>query len=210
MGNPRHHLVDCNHARAGPSTPDRPSVAQSFSQEDGKLVVWKHAPKREATASSETVFTGGEAHISCTAHKARFMEIYRWQELRGAGFPQHRLGSLMRNMARGMGESHHFGVFVVVSTTFFICAGGQDPFDGLNGFNLNPPYFNLAEGSRIYATATCGEDEAGRPRYDLYCKLVGGPTTGVPTENIQVRKNCMSEKKRLVWLCEQSTLLFHI
>ncbi|CAG07616.1 unnamed protein product, partial [Tetraodon nigroviridis] len=53
------------------------------------------------------------------------------------------------------------------------------------GYNLNPPYFNLAEGSRISATATCGEDESGRPRYDLYCKLVGGPTIGVPTENIQ-------------------------
>lgn len=61
----------------GQSTPDRPSVAQSFSQEDGKLVVWKHAPKSERVASSETVFTGGEAHISCTAHKARFMDIYR-------------------------------------------------------------------------------------------------------------------------------------
>lgn len=121
------------------------------------------------------------------------MEIYRWQELRGAGFPQHRLGSLMRIMARGMREAHHFAVFVIFSTTFLICADGQDPFDNLNGFNLNPPYFNLAEGSRISATATCGEDETGRPRHDLYCKLVGGATTGVLTENIQVRKNCMSD-----------------
>ncbi|KAM7379370.1 hypothetical protein PAMP_004928 [Pampus punctatissimus] len=52
-------------------------------------------------------------------------------------------------------------------------------------FSLNPPYFNLAEGSRISATATCGQDEAGRARYELYCKLVGGPTTGLATQNIQ-------------------------
>ncbi|XP_045908367.1 laminin subunit alpha-3-like isoform X2 [Micropterus dolomieu] len=33
--------------------------------------------------------------------------------------------------------------------------------------------------------ATCGQDAAGAPKYDLYCKLVGGPTTGVLTQNIQ-------------------------
>lgn len=33
---------------------------------------------------------------------------------------------------------------------------------------LTPPYFNLAEGRNITATATCGDDEA-----ELYCKLVG-------------------------------------
>uniref|UniRef100_A0A3P8YNI9 Laminin subunit alpha 3 n=1 Tax=Esox lucius TaxID=8010 RepID=A0A3P8YNI9_ESOLU len=49
----------------------------------------------------------------------------------------------------------------------------------------HPPYFNLAEGSRISATATCGEDEAGRPRTDLYCKLVGGPSFGLPSQTIQ-------------------------
>nr|CAD7569067.1 unnamed protein product [Timema californicum] len=35
---------------------------------------------------------------------------------------------------------------------------------------LTPPYFNLAEGRRITATATCGEDTQGP---ELYCKLVG-------------------------------------
>lgn len=120
------------------------------------------------------------------------MEIHRWQEVRGAASPQHRPGSLMRNMARGMREAHSFAVFVIFSTTFFICADGQEAFNDFNGFNLHPPYFNLAEGSTISATATCGEDESGRPRYDLYCKLVGGPTTGVPAENIQVSKNCIS------------------
>lgn len=35
---------------------------------------------------------------------------------------------------------------------------------------LTPPYFNLAEGRRINASATCGE---GVPEPELYCKLVG-------------------------------------
>lgn len=35
---------------------------------------------------------------------------------------------------------------------------------------LTPPYFNLAEGRRITATATCGEGTQGP---ELYCKLVG-------------------------------------
>lgn len=35
---------------------------------------------------------------------------------------------------------------------------------------LTPPYFNLAEGRRIAATATCGVDPDGP---ELYCKLVG-------------------------------------
>lgn len=107
--------------------------------------------------------------------------------MRGAHCPQHLPGSLIRNMARGMRGARLFAVFVMFSTAFFICTDGQEPLDDLVGFNLNPPYFNLAADSRISATATCGEDEAGRPRYDLYCKLVGGPTIGVPTENIQVR-----------------------
>ncbi|KAJ3586851.1 hypothetical protein NHX12_013243 [Muraenolepis orangiensis] len=55
---------------------------------------------------------------------------------------------------------------------------------GLNGYSLHPPYFNLAEGTRITATATCGEDD-GRPLSDLYCKLVGGPVSGDPSQTIQ-------------------------
>lgn len=35
---------------------------------------------------------------------------------------------------------------------------------------LTPPYFNLAEGRRITATATCGQGLQGP---ELYCKLVG-------------------------------------
>uniref|UniRef100_A0A3Q3D4E5 Laminin subunit alpha 3 n=1 Tax=Hippocampus comes TaxID=109280 RepID=A0A3Q3D4E5_HIPCM len=65
------------------------------------------------------------------------------------------------------------------------CTRAQETLNGLTGFSLSPPYFNLAQGSRISATATCGKDEFGTPRADLYCKLVGGPTTGLVTQNIR-------------------------
>ncbi len=38
---------------------------------------------------------------------------------------------------------------------------------------LTPPYFNLAEGRKISATATCGVETDGP---ELYCKLVGANT----------------------------------
>lgn len=55
--------------------------------------------------------------------------------------------------------------------------------------SLHPPYFNLAEAAKIRATATCGEPEPGgaRPRPELYCKLVGGPTAPGSGHTIQVR-----------------------
>ena len=40
----------------------------------------------------------------------------------------------------------------------------------VSGQPLTPPYFNLAEGRRVTATATCGE---GVDEPELYCKLVG-------------------------------------
>ena len=40
---------------------------------------------------------------------------------------------------------------------------------------LTPPLFNLADGRRVYATATCGE---GIPEPELYCKLVGANADG--------------------------------
>ncbi|XP_061621466.1 laminin subunit alpha-5 isoform X2 [Phyllopteryx taeniolatus] len=61
----------------------------------------------------------------------------------------------------------------------------QEAPSGVNGFSLHPPYFNLAEGTKITATATCGEDEAGKSVLDLYCKLVGGPVSGDPGQTIQ-------------------------
>nr|XP_020028232.1 laminin subunit alpha-5-like [Castor canadensis] len=68
-------------------------------------------------------------------------------------------------------------------------ARARAPADG--GFSLHPPYFNLAEGARIAASATCGEEApargAPRPTEDLYCKLVGGPVAGGdPNQTIQV------------------------
>uniref|UniRef100_A0A665VCL0 Laminin, alpha 5 n=1 Tax=Echeneis naucrates TaxID=173247 RepID=A0A665VCL0_ECHNA len=59
------------------------------------------------------------------------------------------------------------------------------PTGGVNGYSLHPPYFNLAEGTKITATATCGEDDTGRTVPDLYCKLVGGPVSGDPSQTIQ-------------------------
>lgn len=66
-------------------------------------------------------------------------------------------------------------------------AAAAEPRD----FSLHPPYFNLAEGARIAASATCGEEApargAPRPTEDLYCKLVGGPAAGGdPIQTIQV------------------------
>lgn len=60
----------------------------------------------------------------------------------------------------------------------------------ISGFSLSPKYFNLATEARISATATCGQDELGRPRSDLFCKLVGGPTTDLYSQTIQVRFQC--------------------
>ncbi|KAM9296559.1 laminin subunit alpha-5 [Gastrophryne carolinensis] len=58
------------------------------------------------------------------------------------------------------------------------------PSGGVNGYSLHPPYFNLAEGTKISATATCGQAEHGGPVEELYCKLVGGPV-GDPSQTIQ-------------------------
>uniref|UniRef100_A0A4W3IUW8 Uncharacterized protein n=1 Tax=Callorhinchus milii TaxID=7868 RepID=A0A4W3IUW8_CALMI len=68
---------------------------------------------------------------------------------------------------------------------FLQSGSGQSPEGSGNGFSLHPPYLNLAEGARIEATATCGEDDAGSPRLDLYCKLVGGPEAGDLSQTIQ-------------------------
>ncbi|XP_042353016.1 laminin subunit alpha-3-like [Plectropomus leopardus] len=91
----------------------------------------------------------------------------------------------MWNMARGMRGAHLFAVFFTFSITLLREVDGQGSFNDITGYSLSPPYFNLAEGATISATATCGQDQAGTPRYELYCKLVGGPATGLPTQNIQ-------------------------
>eukprot|EP00063_Salmo_salar_P020916 XP_013995751.1 PREDICTED: laminin subunit alpha-3-like isoform X7 [Salmo salar] len=87
-------------------------------------------------------------------------------------------------MARGMKGAHPAALLC----TFTLLLWGDvyaQVSNEITGFSLSPPYFNLAEGSRISATATCGQDETGRPRSDLYCKLVGGPTFGLPSQTIQ-------------------------
>ncbi|XP_061652306.1 laminin subunit alpha-3-like isoform X5 [Phyllopteryx taeniolatus] len=86
-------------------------------------------------------------------------------------------------MGREVTRVHLLALFV--SIILCRCSRAQEAFDGLTGFSLSPPYFNLAQGSRISATATCGKDEFGTPRADLYCKLVGGPTAGLVTQNIR-------------------------
>ncbi|CAH2284950.1 laminin subunit alpha-3 [Pelobates cultripes] len=80
--------------------------------------------------------------------------------------------------------------FVVLSLMLGrVCS--QDSAGAGTGFSLHPPYFNLAEGARILATATCGEEsvpwqERPQPRMDLYCKLVGGPSVAsTPGHTIQ-------------------------
>ncbi|KAM3866222.1 laminin subunit alpha-3-like [Diretmus argenteus] len=90
------------------------------------------------------------------------------------------------NMARWrmrMREARPVAFFFTCLISLLRDADGQESFNEVTGFSLSPPYFNLAEGSRISATATCGQDETGRPRADLYCKLVGGSTTGLPTHH---------------------------
>lgn len=55
------------------------------------------------------------------------------------------------------------GLYWLVLLTCFLC-----PQTGAE--ILTPPYFNLAEGRNITASATCGEGIEGP---ELYCKLVG-------------------------------------
>ncbi|XP_068196189.1 laminin subunit alpha-3-like isoform X2 [Antennarius striatus] len=88
-------------------------------------------------------------------------------------------------MAGGMRGTHLVVVLFIFSITISTDADGLEIFDESTGFSLNPPYFNLAERSSVFATATCGQDGSGRPRNDLYCKLVGGPSVGVSPQNIQ-------------------------
>nr|CAI5850401.1 unnamed protein product [Callosobruchus analis] len=49
------------------------------------------------------------------------------------------------------------------------------------GESLTPPYFNLAEGKRITASATCGEGLQGP---EMYCKLIGTNGDNDLTENV--------------------------
>ncbi|XP_030666503.1 laminin subunit alpha-3 isoform X2 [Nomascus leucogenys] len=78
-------------------------------------------------------------------------------------------------------------------------ATARDP-GAAAGLSLHPPYFNLAEAARIWASATCGErgPGEGRPQPELYCKLVGGPTAPGSGHTIQGQfcDYCNSEDPR--------------
>ncbi|XP_050301015.1 laminin subunit alpha [Anthonomus grandis grandis] len=52
---------------------------------------------------------------------------------------------------------------------------------------LTPPYFNLAEGKNITATATCGVDTEGP---ELYCKLIGSNSDNEPNINVIQGQYC--------------------
>lgn len=94
-----------------------------------------------------------------------------------------RLGRVLRGL---------LGILVLLVVPPAAAASPAASFPGdVNGHSLHPPYFNLAEGTRISATATCGEEAVGagsrRAVEDLYCKLVGGPLAGGdPNQTIQV------------------------
>lgn len=91
-------------------------------------------------------------------------------------------------MARRIGSAlvRSLSLAVILTLLSLGAVHSQVSVNEVSSFSLSPPYFNLAEGAAISATATCGEDENGNPRKDLYCKLVGGPTTGPPSQTIQV------------------------
>ncbi|KAJ8337032.1 hypothetical protein SKAU_G00382520 [Synaphobranchus kaupii] len=89
----------------------------------------------------------------------------------------------MSNMARG--KKGTLALLLSVTVGLLGAVSAQLLANEITGFSLSPPYFNLAEGARISATATCGEDDAGVPRPDLYCKLVGGPTTELASQTIR-------------------------
>ncbi|XP_064409675.1 laminin subunit alpha-3 isoform X2 [Latimeria chalumnae] len=92
----------------------------------------------------------------------------------------------MSNMARSKrGAAALLLLFTSLLSSSCHLGSAQSPADKVLGFSLHPPYFNLAERAKISATATCGEDELGRPKQELYCKLVGGPAAGVLSQTIQ-------------------------
>lgn len=62
--------------------------------------------------------------------------------------------------------------------TIFTCFAAPS-----NGQVLTPPYFNLAVGRRITASATCG---VGVSENELYCKLVGANTDKQDNPNINL------------------------
>lgn len=69
---------------------------------------------------------------------------------------------------------------------------------------LTPPYFNLAEGRNITATATCG---VGTDGPELYCKLVGANTEH---DNNQHKYELIQGQVRTTQITSFSSSLKHI
>ncbi|XP_070292666.1 laminin subunit alpha-3 [Salvelinus sp. IW2-2015] len=107
-------------------------------------------------------------------------------------------------MARGVKGAHSAALLCTFTLLLWGDVYAQGSFNEITGFSLSPPYFNLAEGSRISATATCGQDETGRPRSDLYCKLVGGPTFGLTSQTIQTANNLYSSNGQYCDRCNSN------
>lgn len=73
--------------------------------------------------------------------------------------------------ASEMGTAKSSSELLVLINAVIICI--LFALSGSTRAELTPPYFNLAEGRKISATATCGVDSDGP---ELYCKLVGANT----------------------------------
>lgn len=74
---------------------------------------------------------------------------------------KHRHGAWWASSAASAATLTSIVVFLMLTVTTTVKA------------ELTPPYFNLAEGRKISASATCGVDTDGP---ELYCKLVGANT----------------------------------
>ncbi|XP_023998821.1 laminin subunit alpha-5-like, partial [Salvelinus sp. IW2-2015] len=95
-------------------------------------------------------------------------------------------GLVLGTVSPAAGGPTQFALLLLYPLICGLSAQDQElPTNGVNGYNLHPPYFNLAEGTKITATATCGEGDNGRSIHDLYCKLVGGPVSGDPSHQSQ-------------------------
>lgn len=60
---------------------------------------------------------------------------------------------------------------------------------------LTPPYFNLAERTKITASATCGVDTEGP---ELYCKLVGANAENEINPDVNLIQGQVSEKSKYI------------
>ncbi len=69
----------------------------------------------------------------------------------------------------------------ISSTLLIFCIAWFEPS---LGEVLTPPYFNLAQGRRIQASATCGESPDGLPERETYCNLVGATTDTDDAQNV--------------------------